>query len=118
MHRSREQGAVLGLVIVTAAVFMVAAFAALTMALSRAQVANTIGVERLRAAYSAEAGIVWAMQRLWLNPSWASGAGVDLTVPSDMDGNGVIAAGEGLGVDVLYAPCGTPPCQLQAKVVY
>ncbi len=118
MRRSREQGAVLGLVIVTAAVFMVAAFAALTMALSRAQVANTIGVDRLRATYSAEAGIVWAMQRLWANPAWSSGAGVDLTVPSDLDGNGVIAAGEGLAVDVLYTPCGVPPCTLQARVVY
>jgi len=120
---SRERGAALGLVIITAVVFAVAAFAALTMALSRAQVANTIGPERLRSNYAAEAGLVWAMERLWADPTWGSGVGgpPDLVVPNDMNGDGVIAPGEGVSVDVQIAACGGPPCpdrQLQATVVY
>jgi len=120
--RRNNRGAALGLVIVTAAIFAVAAFAALTMALSRAQVATVIGPERLRASYAAEAGLVWAMERLWTTPAWGSPPGnVDLVVPNDMNGDGVIAAGEGVSVDVIFVACGGPPCpdrQLQARVVY
>lgn len=108
-----ERGVALGIVILSAIVFSVAAFAVLTMSLSRAQTAE-LTEDRLRARYAAEAALVWAMQRLWVDQTWSSGLGIDL--PFDIDGDGSIAAGE--GVDVSIPACG-PPCPnrtLEAKV--
>ena len=120
--RRNERGIALGIVILTSVVFAVAAFAVLTMALSRMQVSRATGASRLRSTYAAEAGLVWAMQQLWADSTWGSGAGsIDHTVPYDMNGDGTIAAGEGIGVDVIIASCGAPPCPdrvLQTKVTY
>ncbi len=116
--RKNERGIALGIVILTAVVFAVAAFAVLTMALSRMQVSSTVGARRLKATYAAEAGLVWAMQQLWENPTTWSAAG-GTVLPFDIDGDGTISPGE--GVTVIMPACGASPCPdrpLQAKVTY
>lgn len=108
MTHSGERGIALGVVIITAIVFSIAAFGVLALSMGGAQRAGSYA-RRLQARYAAEAGLVWAMQRLWANPNWSDGwDGTDLTVG-------------GMSVDVKFDPCPTPPCenrQLQAKVSY
>ena len=60
MRPSNERGIALGLVIITAMVFSIAAFAALTMSMARIN-QSAYNVRRLQARYAAEAGLVWAM---------------------------------------------------------
>ena len=120
MQQSARQGAVvLGVVIITAIVFSVTAFAALTVANSRASVARILGASRLRAVYAAEAGLVWAMQQLYDDsPAFSSAAGT-IDLPWDVNGDGAVSPGE--GVDVEIAACGVPPCfdrELKATVTY
>lgn len=112
-----DQGLALGIVILFAFVFGVAALAALTVGLSRVQSSQEFG-NRVQGRYAAEAGLVWAMQKLYDTPTWNSPAGA-IDLPLDVNGNGTIDAGE--GVDIILAPCGATPCEertLQAKVVY
>jgi len=102
-----EKGIIFGLVIASAFVFSVAAFMVLTMTHARFQ---RVGFEtqRLKAHYAAEAGLVWAMQQLWVTPTWSSGAGTDLTI-------------ETYPVDVTIAACSQTPCEdrtLKAKVSF
>ena len=109
MRRTGERGIALGVVIITAVVFSVAAFAILTLSMGGAQQAGSYA-RRLKARYAAEAGLVWATQRLWGTPTWTSSAGTDLTVG-------------GMNVDVTLSACPAPPAlcdnrRLEAKVTY
>jgi len=89
-----ERGIALGIVILTAVVFSVAAFAVLTLTLGGTQ-RSSASEQRLRAQYAAEAGLVWAMQRLWANPNYCGapdppaigGINVDVTVTNCGAGN-------------------------------
>ncbi len=116
----RNQGAIaLGVVMITAIVFSVAAFAALTAANSRAAIARNLSGPRLKAAYAAEAGLVWAMQKLYADPTAFNSAGGSIDLPFDVNGDGAISGGE--GVDIILAACAAEPCPdraLQAKVTY
>ena len=107
--RARERGFVLGAVAVSSIVFSIAAFTALTVALSGRRQSTQFHEQRLSARYAAEAGLVWAMQQLQADPSFSSPAGnVDVTVG-------------GLEVDVVVPPCAQDPCEgrtVQAKVRY
>jgi len=61
----REQrGAALAMVLAVAVCFSIAAFTALILALSRPRTKDFYK-RRAVAQYAAEAGLVWAMQRLW-----------------------------------------------------
>ena len=67
-----ERGIALAMVIVMAVVFSIAAFTSLTVALSafRRQTKGVSSSSELRARYAAEAGLVYAMERLWANPGY------------------------------------------------
>jgi hypothetical protein len=109
-----DRGMVLGVVILTAVVFAIVAFGALTVALGGGQRAKQFHHERLRARYAAEAGVVWAMQQLWADPSWFSEAGGPPDFRLD-DGTSKV------DVDLVIPPCTLAPCEnrrLEARVVY
>jgi len=109
--RARERGFVLGAVAVSSIVFSIAAFTALTVALSGRRQSGLFHEQRLRARDAAEAGLVWAAQKLQADPSFSSEAGnVDVTV-------------DGVEVDVVVPPCAQNPCEprniaIQAKARY
>jgi hypothetical protein len=110
-HRT---GVALAAAIGAAMVFSVAAYGVLYSAMSfRSRV--QFSQRNIKARYAAEAGLVWAMQQLWVNPAWTSSAGT-LDLPFDVDQNGTTDATE--GIDVIYAGCVTPPCPMQATVTY
>ncbi len=99
-----ERGAILGIVLLSSLVFSVASLAVLTMASSRAQATHR-DATKLRARYAAEAGLVWAMERLWVNPAYCG-------VPDPPPING-------LTVDVNVTNCGTGNNQaVTATVTY
>ena len=103
-----QQGTVLPLTVAIALLASISAYTILMMARAQALQARFYR-ERTLARYAAEAGIVWAMQRLWNDPAWSSGAGTDFTTP------------EGVAVDIVMPSCALTPCerrQLQAIVTY
>lgn len=110
-----EQGFALMMVLITAVIFAVAAFAALTIAVSGTQQMTVISDDHLRARYSAEAGLVWAMQKLWVNPAECFGGSPNFTI--DTDGAGPLP---GTGIDITATPCPGPGVSgtLSAKVTY
>jgi len=104
-------------VMITAFVFSVSAFAALLMALSRAQQPTPLNPARIRARYAAEAGIVWSQAKLWNNPLWFSPAGGPSDFDMHTDGNGTLET----KVDIILPACTTVPCEdriLRSKVTY
>ena len=104
MRRLRNgRGAALWIVIVTALICSVAAYTMLMMAVSQAR-RGQFYANRTKARYAAEAGLVWAMQRLWQAPTNFTAGTTDVTV-------------DGMNVDVIGA-CNPGPCTLQAKVMY
>lgn len=103
-----ERGIALGVVIMMSLVFGVVALGALMLSSSRSQT-SSLQSHRLKAQYAAEAGLVWAMQRLFNTPTQAFASGnTDLTI-------------NGIAVDVILPACASTPCesrQLQAKAIY
>ena len=110
-----ERGFALMMVLITAVVFTVAAFAALTIAVSGAQQMTVISDDHLRARYSAEAGLVWAMQWLWAHPAECFLGSSDFSI--DTDGAGSLPL---TWVDIAADPCPGPGVSgtLSAKVTY
>ncbi len=101
---NNRRGMALGVVILSAVVFSIAAFVMLTMAMSQARLRN-LSERRFRAKYVAEAGLVWAMEQLWANPAYCG-------VPDP-------PALQGLNADVTVTNCGTGVDQaVNSKVVY
>ena len=90
------------IVLVSALVFSIAAFGVLTMAVSRVQQINYLSENRIRARFAAEAGLVWATQRLWVNTSWPPGCipGTDQAAPP-WNGAGSLPT-----VNVMVRNCG------------
>lgn len=111
--RWTKRGVALVLVAVTAIIFSVAAFAMLTLALSAARRPGLGSEARLRAKYAAEAGLVWAMQRLFVSPSACFPANPDVSI--DTDGAGPLPA---TGVDITATPCPPLDTTLRAKVTF
>ena len=115
----------MAMVLVTAVIFSIAAFGALTMAVSRARQANYVSEDRIRARYAAEAGLVWAMQQLWANPATfpnvccnagCAGTKQSASWPIDTDGGGPLPA---TNVDVAVDNCGPDRLHtLSAKVTF
>ena len=109
----QESGFALVAVIVTALIASVASFGALLLAMSHAQT-GAAQVDRLRAQYAAEAGLVWAQQHLWADPDYPN-----CTVP----GATMIRNNEKIGlarpVTITVTNCGAGNAhRLQAKVSY
>lgn len=103
-----ERGVALGVVIMMSLVFAAVSMGALMLSSSRSQT-SSLQAHRLKAQYAAEAGLVWAMQRLFTDPSQAFASG-----DTDVTMNGV-------DVDVILPACSSTPCEtrpLQAKAVY
>ena len=111
--RNTERGVALVLVAVTAIIFSVAAFAMLTVALSAARRTWLGSEQRLRAKFAAEAGLVWAMQRLFVDPANCFPANPDMSI--DTDGPGPLPA---TGIDIIATPCPSSAMTLKAKVTY
>ncbi len=112
--RRGRPGIALGVVILTATIFSVAAYAVLAIAIGlRARI--DFSKRNVRARYAAEAGMVWGMQQLWANPTWASPLGtVDHWFDSDGDGVNETA------IDIILPACTQVPCesrQMAARVV-
>lgn len=106
------------MVVIGAVMFSLAAYAMLNMSLSRTQSVRS-NVDRYRARYAAEAGMVYAMQKLWVKSDWSSGQGWIQNEDLELDTN----ADNTLDtkVDIIIAPCAQTPCEmrrLQAQVVY
>lgn len=111
-----RRGIALGIVVVTSLVFAIAAYAVLYAANSLGSRAN-FQKRNTSARYAAEAGLVWAMQKLWANPAECFNANPDFSF--DTDGNPTTKA---MAVDVIATPCPTAVAgaemKLQAKVAY
>ena len=127
-----ERGVALGAVIITALIFAITAFVFLTMVLSQVQRAEG-ALSRLRAAYAAESGLVWATTRLWSDPNYPSAAPSTCITPGscttctvagnqasdqlsfDTDGNGSLET----QVNITITNCGANRLHtLSAKVTY
>ena len=105
--KAHERGFALAATVITALLCAVAAYVILLIATSQARRAKVFQ-ERYAARYAAEAGLVWAKEQLWANPTWSPNPGTDVTI-------------NGLAVDILLPTCSSNPCeerQLQAKVIY
>ncbi len=106
----RNRGAALVAVIVTALITSIIAFGALLLAMSHAQTSD-VQVDRLRAHYAAEAGLVLAQQKLWANPGYC-GEFWSL----DTDGVGGV---DPTNVSITVTNCGAGNShRIQAKVIY
>ena len=112
-----RKGVVLMITVMTAIVCAIAAYAMLQVAVAEARQA-VFYRDRTVARYAAEAGLVWAQQRLWADPAENSAgrcfnANPDLAL--DHDANPVTPP---INIDVTLAPCGALDATLDAKVVY
>ena len=63
-----RKGMALAIVIFTALVFSVAAYAVLYLSLGLRE-RSDFHKRNIKARYASEAGVVWAMQRLWADPT-------------------------------------------------
>lgn len=123
-----ERGLILGVMVISAFVFSVAALAALTVAFGQSQQAKEFHEDRLSARYAAEAGVVWAMQRLWANPDYPDATctppcapclapGIDATdtLPFDTNGDAV----PDTDIEITVTNCGAKNThEIKARAVY
>ena len=123
MMLRNERGAVLGLAIAVALLASIITFAVLQAAMNQSQIGKFY-FDRTRSRYAAEAGIVWAQQRLRLNPAFTDplDGAADCVMPA-AGGNIVCIPAPlpvGIGIDVWVPGCAPPPCRqtIQSKVVY
>lgn len=108
--RRHRRGVILVVVVVFALLASVGVMAALIIATSQAR-RSQIYKDRTRALYAAEAGIVWASQKLWVDPAfcWDDSA-------TFSNGDPLI---NGIAVKVTVTNCGAGnDHQIVAKVVY
>lgn len=110
---NHERGLALGIIILSSVMFSAAAVAVLNFAVSNSQHADQ-QEGRLQDRYAAEAALVWAMQKLWANPSECFAANPDFSL--DPDGGGPLSA---IKVDLITNPCPSPTASttLKARVV-
>lgn len=114
MRLSGERGVVLGIVIITAIIFGIAAFGLLSMAVNQARQATFVSQDRARARYAAESGLVMAMQELWVDQNDC------VFGPYNLDTNGD-GANETTVTVTRSGICPPPPntlSTLQAKVTF
>ena len=70
MRTTTEGQALIGVVIISSLLFMLASAAALSSSLSNRSRVKTYSSDRLRAYYATEGAVVQAMQKLWVNPNY------------------------------------------------
>lgn len=107
MKRRDERGFALVMATLIALLTAISVYTILTMVLAQArQGASVMGQQQ--AQYAAEAALVWAQQRLFIDPTWSSA-----------DGNTDVTIG-GVPIDVVIPPCANPcpPRTLEAKTNY
>ena len=104
-----RQGAALVLVVVIALLCAIAAYVVLMAAVSGARMARVYR-ERTEARHLAEAALVIAMEKLWVNPNYC---GVSESVDTNSDGTGDTA------VPITVTNCGAGNAHtLKATVTY
>ncbi len=114
--------------VISAFVCSIAAMSALVVALGQGQSAKEFHTDRLAARYAAEAGIVWAMQKLWANGSTCfheAGVEDDGEPPIDPDGRtqtpplqaDVVTVDASTG-NLCPCPCGATSVAIRARVAY
>ena len=69
MRTSANGQALIGIVIISSLLFTLASAAALSSSLSNRSRVKTYSSDRVRAYYATEGAVVWAMQRLWADPT-------------------------------------------------
>ena len=118
---NNERGVALGMVIVMALIFAVAAFGVMTLSVSRNQTSSRQAY-RLRAQYAAEAGLVQATQRLWRDPTYPAASCIDGTCPACSPAGSSLtdtATVAGTSVAITVTNCGAGNVHaLVAKVLY
>ncbi|MBI3322043.1 MAG: hypothetical protein HYZ91_07245 [Candidatus Omnitrophica bacterium] len=100
---ANARGSALMVVMVTALFSAVAVYIVLFMTFSESAQSKFYRL-RLPAQSAAEAGIIWAQQRLWVNPSYCG-----FPDPPPMNG---------FTVNVTMTNCGTPTPTIHARVDY
>lgn len=116
-----ERGAILLIAVMAALLSSVAAYALLMIAMSQTRHEKSI-VQRTRARYAAEAGIIKAMQCLWVNPRWSATGALDCTGGTCSIGRDLCGF-NGFDVNIELEPCPAlpAPCPmrtLRARVQY
>ena len=99
----QERGTVLAVAILTAIVCSIAAYLVLFLAISQARHARFYH-QRVRARYATEAAIVWAQQRLWVDPPLCSQNWINAP------------AMEGYQVQVKVTNCAGNTHQIQTRI--
>lgn len=100
---NNERGIIMAIVLVTAILFTTASFAIMAVSLSRMSVVSS-AYNRYQSQYVAEAGLVWAMQQLWVNPSFCA------------SGSTVVLNGRTATIDM--SNCGTSLATISSVVTY
>ena len=105
-----ERGIAVGMVIVMALLFAIGAFAALMSALTRLRISGTIR-QGIVARYAAEGGLVYAMQKLWVDPAYCGTGATPISIG---------AKGYTKDVHITVTPCNppTPGQVIKAKVTW
>ena len=106
---ARERGVILGVAIAIALLASIAAYTVLQIGMYQARHAEFYR-DHTASRYAAEAGLVWAQQNLYANPTWGGG-----TLPVAVGGANVNV------VVTVNPPCAVAPCPgrtVQAKVTY
>ena len=123
--RSRHsRGIALLIVLISALIFSITALGVLALAVNRGRQITFVSEARIRARFAAEAGLVWATQRLWNNPTkfpspccnvGCAGTPQKVSWPIDTNADGV----NDETVDITVTNCGGDRFHtLSAKVIF
>lgn len=104
---NNERGIIMAILLVTAILFTTASFAVMAISLSRVSVVRT-AYDRYQSQYVAEAGLVWAMQQLWVNPLFCA---------SGIPGGHTVTL-NGRTAEVIMSNCGTSLATISSSVTY
>jgi Tfp pilus assembly protein PilX len=107
-RRRSERGSALGLVVATALLSSMGAYVMLQLANSQAQQAQ-FHRNRMRARYAAEAGFVWAKQRLEASPPAPE--------PTFDDAPDLEVDGIPVDITVICEGGGAPPCGTDRRTI-
>ena len=113
--RDGQRGVLLTLAVIIAVIGAIASMTVLQLAYYQTRHARFHRLH-LVSQYAAEAGVVWAQERLLQNPaSCAAMNAANPDVPIDHDSNGATPP---INVDVTVAPCPGADMRVTARVVY
>ena len=110
--RRHERGLALGIVIISAVLFAILAYAVLEMSVNKSQLSG-YEEKRIRARYAAEAGLVQAYEKLWANPAYCPPPGGE-NVLFDSDGDGT----PDQTINIQVTNCAGTEHEIKAKVSF